>query len=528
MAMTKAQTSDTDDDVKGPSGGIFVNYRQRDVDDVLRSHAMFVGALSHQLAQHFGDQKVFIDRSTRAGTEYPKELKKKLKACEVLLVLIHSEWLKDICERLGKWKDWVHCEIAIVFERGEAVVIPVVLEDAELPRVSDLPKDHELPEVAQLLTKVRADVQKLVLLQMFRLRSESLPDDLTRLIAELETHVRPSWPAPEADDKKVTKPRPTSVRAALGWAMGAFTLALALGFASTGRAPERLFAVSGFSLVLMAVPLLVVGLITLFRRPIYELERELFAEPSGRYLLFGLIVGLGTIMVMLVIWGQPTPDAAGQWRSIVLVLVFVAALFGVGVAAVRQDRADREWPPKFSTWPGPLRRTVARLRDRLTSLWRPPLSRLQRDQALAVFDRLVKIVETIEDEVARGRRTWLLADHSRKALGYSAWVAGTIGLAVGALLALIVRGDVNLRFSLLPVLFALVAGALSLGTMELGFRSQRKHRNWLIADLNKDLEKRLGPHIPDRPDSAAREPSQHDGVDSGPADERNGGSGRYG
>ncbi|MDQ3275015.1 MAG: TIR domain-containing protein [Actinomycetota bacterium] len=505
MAMTRAQ-GDTDDDPDEPSGGagIFINYRQCDARGGRRCHAMLVEALSHQLAHHFGDQKVFIDRTTRPGSEYPKELKEKLAACEVLLVVIHAEWLGDLKARRGTWKDWVHYEIATVLEPGrKAVMIPVALNDVQLP------KREKLPE----------DLRGLLLLQTFRLRSGSLPDDLTRLVAELETHVRPSWPAPKADDKKVTKPPPT-VRAALGWALGAFTTALALGFASTGEAPERIFALSGFSLVLMVPPLLIMGVITLFRRPIYELERELFAEPSGRYLLFALIVGLGTIMVMLVIWGQPTPGAAGQWRSVVLVLVFVAALFGVGVTAVRQDRADREWPPKVSTRPGPLRRTVARLHDRLTSLWRPPLSRLQRDQALAVYDQLAEVVETMEIEVARGRRNWLLGDHPRKALGYSVWVAGTVGLAVGALLALIVRGDVNPGVYVLPVLFALAAGALSVGTMELGFRSQRKHRDWLIEDVKEDLEKQLRPHMPDRPDSAVHQTSHHDGVDSAPTDER--------
>ncbi len=480
--MTRAQTSDTDDDPKASSGGIFINYRRCDVHGGRRCHAMFVEALSHQLAHHFGGQQVFIDRSTRPGSEYPTVLKQKLLACEVLLVVIHAEWLEDLQSRRETGKDWVHCEIATVLDREpKAVVIPVMLDDAPLPAGE----------------KLTEDIQGLLLSQTFRLRSGSLPDDLTRLVAELETYVRPSWPAPEVDDKKMTKPRPASVRAALGWALGAFILALALGFASTGSEPELVFAVSGFSLVLMAAPLLIMGIIMLCRRPIYELERELFAEPSGRYLLFGLILGLGTIMVMLVMWGQPTPDAASKWRSVVLVLVFVAALFGVGVAAVRQDRADREWPPKVSTWPGPLRRTVARLHERLTSLWRPPLSRLQRDQALTVFDQLAEVVDTMEDEVARARRDWLLADHPRKALGYSAWVAATVGLAVGALLALTVRGDANLQSSLLPVLFALAAGALSLGTMELGFRSQRKHRNWLIRDVEEDL-KHLRPHMPDR------------------------------
>ncbi|MGH3813391.1 MAG: TIR domain-containing protein, partial [Pseudonocardiaceae bacterium] len=472
--MTRVQTSDTDDDLEEPSGGVFINYRQCDVCGGRRRHAIFIEALAHQLGQHFGDQKVFIDRSTRPGSIYPKELKQGLNACEVLLVVIHAEWLEDLNARQRTWKDWVHYEIATVLEhRRDVEVIPVLLDDAQLP------KREELLE----------DIRDLRLRQQFRLRSGSLPDDLTRLVAELETHVRPSWPAPEVDDKKVATPRPKVVRTALGWALGAFTLALALGFASTGSEPESVFAVSGFSIVLMAAPLLVMGLVTLFRRPIYELERELFAEPSGRYLLFALIVGLGTIMVMLVMWGQPTPDVAGQVRSIVLVLIFVTALFGVGVAAVRQDRTDRKWPPQVSTWPGPLRRTVTRLHERLTSLWRPPLSRLQRDQAWTVFDQLTEVGETLNQDVARSRPDWLLADHPRMALGYSAWVAGTVGLAVGALLALIVRGDANLQAALLPVLCALAAGALSLGTMELGFRSQRKHRRWLIADLEEDLKK---------------------------------------
>ncbi|MGH4017304.1 MAG: toll/interleukin-1 receptor domain-containing protein [Pseudonocardiaceae bacterium] len=255
--MTRAQTSDTDDDPKASSGGIFINYRRCDVHGGRRCHAMFVEALSHQLAHHFGGQQVFIDRSTRPGSEYPTVLKQKLLACEVLLVVIHAEWLEDLQSRRETGKDWVHCEIATVLDREpKAVVIPVMLDDAPLP-------DGE---------KLTEDIQGLLLSQTFRLRSGSLPDDLTRLVAELETYVRPSWPAPEVDDKKMTKPRPASVRAALGWALGAFILALALGFASTGSEPELVFAVSGFSLVLMAAPLLIMGIIMLCRRPIYEIR----------------------------------------------------------------------------------------------------------------------------------------------------------------------------------------------------------------------------------------------------------------
>lgn len=487
------EESATSDTAEEPSGGIFINYRQCDARGRRRRHAIFVESLSHLLAQHFGGQKVFIDRSTSAGSKYPERLKQQLATCEVLLVVIHTEWFKDLHDRDKTWKDWVHYEITTVLERRrktkrgqKAMIIPIILDDAQLPDREKLPED----------------IRELLLFQTIRLRSGSLPDDLTRLVAELETHVRPSWPVPEADDIKPDRQsRPTSVGAVAGAALGAVSLATTLGVVFTGDAPEWVFAASAYSLVFMAAPLLARGIVTIFLRQIYKIERELFSEPSGRYLLFALIVGLGTLLVVMVMLGQPASDRISQTRAVVLVGIFIAGLFISGVAAVRLDRADRAWPPKILARPGPLRRAVVRLHERLTLLWRPPLSRLQRDQAWTVFDQLAKAIETLTNDVARSRRNWLLTDHPRKALSYSVWVAGTIGLAAGPLLALTMRGDANLRVVLVTVLLALIAGALSLGTMEVTFRSRRMLKNWLIADVRRDLNERLLPHMPARTNS---------------------------
>ena len=98
--MTKSQTTTetiTTGDEPDEPGGIFISYRQCDARGGLRDHAMFVEALSLQLAQHFGEKQVFIDRSRRLGTEDPKEREqereRRLATCDVLLVIIHPEWL---------------------------------------------------------------------------------------------------------------------------------------------------------------------------------------------------------------------------------------------------------------------------------------------------------------------------------------------------------------------------------------------------------------------------------------------------
>lgn len=492
IAMAEVRTSGTDD-TASTECSIFVNYRQRDAGNVLRGHAMFVESLSHHLAQHFGDQQVFIDWSTRSGTDYPKELAHRLAACDVLLVVIHAQWLDDLDARQGTWKDWVHYEISTALNReSKAVVIPVLLDTAELPRVAELP----------------GDIRELALRQTFQLRPGSLRDDLTRLVAELEAHVRPSWPPSDAEmeqpsgEGQPTGPHPTSLGKVLGWALAAFVLAVAAGFALSGQTPEYVIGLSAASIVLMAVQLLITVMLTSVQQRIYQFEWEFLTNRAGRYLLFGL---LATFAVFAMVYSMLlVPLANDGLRLVLLSSMLLCALLYIGAQAVRLDHEDRTWPPRVTTRPLPLRRAIDALHERLTSSWRPPLSRLRRDQVWTVYDQLKDAVTSMEQQGVQDRWTYPPIDRLQSVHSHAAWVGGTVGLTVGAMPALSIQGDANPLLYLMPVFFSIIAGTLCLSTMEIWFRSLRKHRKWLIKKVGEDLEKRLSPHMPTRPGNTPR------------------------
>lgn len=67
---------------------IFINYRNGD-------HTPLVNELYEQLAHHFGADQVFLDRYTiRPGGRYPNELRDGVAHADVLISIIHREWLK--------------------------------------------------------------------------------------------------------------------------------------------------------------------------------------------------------------------------------------------------------------------------------------------------------------------------------------------------------------------------------------------------------------------------------------------------
>lgn len=122
---------------------VFINYRKG-------RHTVAVEALHHHLACHFGKDGVFLDmRSIPPGKRYPDELKQRVAACEVLLVVIHATWLtaagRDGRRLIDRPEDWVRKEIEIALDTGRHI-IPVLLGDARVPSPHELPKPiRDLP-----------------------------------------------------------------------------------------------------------------------------------------------------------------------------------------------------------------------------------------------------------------------------------------------------------------------------------------------------------------------------------------------
>jgi hypothetical protein len=172
-------------------GGVFVSYRRRETSGT-------AGRLADQLANHFGTSRVFIDVDTiEPGVDFTEAIALAVEACEVLLAVIGPQWLTATDEqgrrRLDDPDDIVRIEIEAALARNVRV-IPILVENAVMPRRQDLPEN--------LATLARRNA--------FTIRHESFRYDAERLITSvegvLETRDRARQEA--ARPEKTVQPRP--------------------------------------------------------------------------------------------------------------------------------------------------------------------------------------------------------------------------------------------------------------------------------------------------------------------------------
>jgi hypothetical protein len=116
---------------------IFISYRRADVP-------FAAGRLGDVLSHEFGDRLIFRDiDDIEAGVDFTQTLNQALASCKVLLVLMGNGWLNAAGargRRLDDPHDWVRQEIAHALQR-DVRVIPVLLEQAQMPSEADLPDD---------------------------------------------------------------------------------------------------------------------------------------------------------------------------------------------------------------------------------------------------------------------------------------------------------------------------------------------------------------------------------------------------
>jgi hypothetical protein len=180
-AGTQAPSARPADSVQVPSsagtiantGGIFINYRREDT-------GASAGLLYDRLSNRFGETRVFMDiNSIGLGADFASAVKEAVSSCDVLLVLIGPAWFTGT-GRTGKRRiddpdDWVRIEIETALER-DIRVIPVLVDDAMLPSVSDLP-----PSLRPLVRR-----------QAFQLSRDDFRPDISRLAEALEKVLGPS------------------------------------------------------------------------------------------------------------------------------------------------------------------------------------------------------------------------------------------------------------------------------------------------------------------------------------------------
>jgi TIR domain len=149
------------------SGRIFISYRREET-------AYPAGWLYDRLADHYGGEQVFKDvDSIRLGDDFVEVIASAVGYCDVLLVLIGEEWLTITDahgrRRLDDPRDFVRLEIEAALTR-EIRVIPILVDDARLPRADELPDS----------------LAKLVRRQALELSPARFDYDLSRLLKVLD------------------------------------------------------------------------------------------------------------------------------------------------------------------------------------------------------------------------------------------------------------------------------------------------------------------------------------------------------
>jgi tetratricopeptide (TPR) repeat protein len=145
---------------------VFINYRGED------SHSY--GALLYtELARQFGTEHVFLDaESIPPGTDFVEELLQRVRSARLLLAVIGPRWLTATDptgrRRIDDPADWIRRELVEAFTAGVRV-IPVLADQAELPREAELP----------------ADIAGLSRCQYRHLRRREPTADLARIVADL-------------------------------------------------------------------------------------------------------------------------------------------------------------------------------------------------------------------------------------------------------------------------------------------------------------------------------------------------------
>lgn len=168
--------------VSGPAPGtgkVFISYRRRETS----GHA---GRLYDRLAEHFGDERVFMDLRMEPGVDFVEQIDEAVTSCDALLSLIGAQWLdmrdSEGNRRLDDPEDFARLEVEAALAR-DVRVIPVLVQDAKMPEPEQLP----------------ASLAPLARRHAIELSDERWDYDVGRLIEVLDRTLGPGAATPPPD-----------------------------------------------------------------------------------------------------------------------------------------------------------------------------------------------------------------------------------------------------------------------------------------------------------------------------------------
>jgi hypothetical protein len=175
---------------------IFISYRRNE-------SGAYAARLYDHLSARFGSESVFLDiSSVEPGADFAQVIDDAVRSTDAVLVLIGPSWLSP---RLQSPEDFIRIEIVAALAAGIPVV-PLLLDGARMPSVSELPDD--LTELARR--------------QALVLDAKTWPADVERLTHALEGIEESLAPAAEREGpprrwrqllRSVLKPAPAPTAA---------------------------------------------------------------------------------------------------------------------------------------------------------------------------------------------------------------------------------------------------------------------------------------------------------------------------
>lgn len=445
-------------------GGIFINYRCSD------ERTWFVRALRKRLADHFGEGQAFLDEhSIDVGRDYRHDLAQRLIDSEVVIAVIHREWVTELRPH---GKDWVIKELELALEH-EKEIIPLLLDGVQAPEDEDLP-----PMIREVAYR-----------QAHKIRDESWEHDIEELVEKLERIVKPPWEPGEPESVSPTPSRRWVGYLAAGLTVGALVVPVFL-LPDHASAREFVAYLMPWLLALMLAPLAATLLIFLSKKPLYFADQPLQDLPLSRYYL-RVAVPLGVLIVLFLV---STILELGVALEVFPFMIFIVTLATAYLIVIirKQFRAEKkreeEWPLRLPepVRPAPVREELARLERQIRDWPKHRPTRELCDRAEWQLRHLQAAGAALSEDAKRGRWRWLMADHPWGFSCYAVWVAGSVGLMTAAALS---------RFVLwLPVIVAVLAYGIATATAEFTYRRECWQRGEFadeVLDYTDRLQMRL-------------------------------------
>lgn len=145
---------------------LFISYRREDA-------AAHAGRLHYKLSARFGAERILMDLTMEPGVDFAETIAAAVGECGALIALIGDEWLTVTDaggqRRIDDPADFHRMEIGAALDRN-VLVIPVLVQDAEMPTADDLPQP----------------LGALARRQSVELSDQHWDDDVARLVAVLE------------------------------------------------------------------------------------------------------------------------------------------------------------------------------------------------------------------------------------------------------------------------------------------------------------------------------------------------------